>query len=158
MVQFGGEWVILDDGSTDITVARWHTWASTHPMLVLRVQHSAKRLGKAVKLEEVRRLPSARRDPEWLMVACDSDTKVDAAVFLHLLDLSLDNPQLVVWGVALPLGPTNERGASLIQSRFAATAVRQFGLESIQANGATRRVQALKATAETSLRSAVDSD
>jgi hypothetical protein len=32
------EWVLLDDGSTDNTVARWGAWGVAHPALSLRVQ------------------------------------------------------------------------------------------------------------------------
>lgn len=130
------EWVLLDGGSTDGTVARWRTWAAAHPDLVLRVQHSGERLGKAVELEQIHSALVARREPQLLMVVCDADTKVDPTAFLHLLKPFSDDPKMaVVWGVALPHGPKKRRRASWFQSRLTATAACRLGPEAIQANG-----------------------
>lgn len=70
------EWVLLDSGSTDHTVEHWQAWQAAHPDLTLRVQHSARRLGKAEELEQLRLVLAARRDPSLVMVVCDADSMV----------------------------------------------------------------------------------
>lgn len=130
------EWVLLDGGSTDNTVARWRAWGETHPELTLRVQHSAERLGKAVELEQLHRLLVARRDPELLMVVCDADATVDPSAFLHLLQPFLEDPQMAVaWGVALPHGPTNRRLGSRFQARLAVAVAQGLGPDCIRSDG-----------------------
>ncbi len=130
------EWVLLDDGSTDNTVARWHAWEVAHPELTLRVQHSAERLGKAAELEQLHRLLMARRDPGLVMVACDADTMLDPSAFLHLLEPFFEDPEMAVtWGVALPHGPTNRRRASRFQARLVAAVARRLGPDGIRADG-----------------------
>jgi len=130
------EWVLLDDGSTDETVARWRAWEVAHPELTLRVQHSAERLGKAVELEQLHRLLAARRDPGLLMMACDADTTVNPSAFLQLLEPFFEDPQMAVaWGVALPRGPKKRRRASQFQARLVVAIAYRLGPDAIRADG-----------------------
>ena len=130
------EWVLLDGGSTDNTVACWNAWGEDHPELTLRVQRSAERLGKAVELEQIRRLLVARRDSELVMVVCDADATVDVSAFLHLLEPFFEDPKMAVtWGIALPHGPTNGRRASRFQARLAVAVAERLGPDAIRADG-----------------------
>ncbi len=130
------EWVLLDGGSTDKTVARWCAWGKDHPELTLRVQHSAERLGKAIELEQLHRPLVARRDPELVMVVCDADTTVDPAAFLHLLQPFFEDPKMAVaWGIALPHGPMKGRRAARFQARVVVAVAQGLGPDAIRADG-----------------------
>lgn len=129
-------WVLLDGGSTDRTVEHWRAWETGHPDMTLRVQHSARRLGKAVELEQLRRLLVARQDPNLLMVVCDADTTVAPSAFVQLLRPFLEDREMaVVWGVTLPHGPKKGRRASSFQARLAVAAAELLGPRAIRADG-----------------------
>ena len=81
------EWILLDGGSTDMTVEHWNAWSSLHCEFPMRVLRSPERIGKAAELEQVRQILEKRADRGLVMVVCDADSRVDPLAFHHLLSM-----------------------------------------------------------------------
>ena len=108
-------WVVIDDASTDATVAEVDRWRRGHPDIALDVVRHPVRKGKAAGLERVR-AALAERGPEAVMVVCDADGVVSPQALSRLVTPFVEDPAMAVtWGWSTPRGRRRRRLASRFQ-------------------------------------------
>lgn len=131
-------WTVLDDFSTDATVAAARDWASGRSSPPLSVVVSPTRVGKAGALESFHRglVADSHISGDGIVVVADADASVDPVTLGALLEPFIEDPATsVVWGADRADDTSIGRWASAFQMDLVTELARRRGSSTPRAYG-----------------------
>jgi glycosyltransferase involved in cell wall biosynthesis len=131
-----GEWLVIDDASTDATSAIAKGWADGHRLRHLKVVTKEHRQGKWHSLEQARQRFLSFAGPDDVLVAIDADVAVDTGALVALLAPFVVEPALTAaWGISRPTGERRGRRASTFQMQLVHDLASELGPDVARAGG-----------------------